>query len=450
MSIRFLLFIGSFIICTAGALYEPLLGVIGYMGDYCIGPERQWWLGPLRGVDLRYAYMLALATAIGMALNWRKLQFGKFLTRYEILLLFFLLFIWFSDFATAGTIGRYATTDRPPMKMLKVFIFVFMLSHLATDVKKIKTIFWTLVICSLLLGMQAYEVPRHAFQEGRLNTVGGADFSDSNRFGGFMASMLFIIAVQFLRSGWKGKVLAFLAGGFTANAVVLTRSRGALLAIGAGMFTAFLLAPRKYKMKIGLGIVLAAMGVLYLSDPQALHRASTITTNESEMDSSSETRIEIWVGGAKMLFAHPIFGVGPGNFYQNIGNYAPNHPWRDAHNTLVRCAGELGMIGLLLLCSILLTAAWILLKCIREASTLQTDTHEDLLWLSYGGLTCMAAMLTYGMTGTLIYTEYLWWVLAIPACMQRVFDNVRVHSEVQEAENADMEDSGHRVVSAQM
>jgi O-antigen ligase len=423
MPLRSLFFIGGFIICALGALQNPIFGILGYMGHYCIGPERQWWMGPFRGMDLRYSLVLALATAVGMALNWRKLNIGKFFTGYESLFLLFLGVIWISDFVTAETIGRYSTEDNPTIKLTKVFVFAFMMSHVVTDIKNIRVVFWTLVICAMILGLQAYEVPYRAFSKGRLESVGGADFSDANRFGGFMASMLFIIAVKFLRSGWRGKIVCFLAGGFTANAVILTRSRGAMMGIGAGMLLALILAPKKFRIKMTFGLIIAGIGVLYLSDARMLERTSTITAGQEERDSSAQSRIEIWNGGVKMLLNNPVFGVGPGNFYQNIGKYQPLHPGRDAHNTFIRCAGELGFPGLIILLLILLNAARILLKLKQNFFMLPPDTGEEIRWLSYGCLTALAAMLAYGMTGTLIYTEYLWWLLTLPACIQRVFDN---------------------------
>jgi O-antigen ligase len=154
-----------------------------------------------------------------------------------------------------------------------------------------------------------------------------------------------------------------------------------------------------------------------------LERTSTITAGQEERDSSAQSRIEIWNGGVKMLLNNPVFGVGPGNFYQNIGKYQPLHPGRDAHNTFIRCAGELGFPGLIILLLILLNAARILLKLKQNFFMLPPDTGEEIRWLSYGCLTALAAMLAYGMTGTLIYTEYLWWLLTLPACIQRVFDN---------------------------
>jgi O-antigen ligase len=425
MGLRTALFVGLLAFALIGAFYNPLIGLIGYMGHYCIGPERQWWHAPLSGFDLRYSFWLAVVSAVSIFINHKKLNYGKILTNHEHIILLFVAVIWIADFFSAGTVGRYESADHPTIKMLKITFFLFMLSHVVTDRKKLKIVTWSLVLFSLLLGLQAYEVPWRSFAQGRLESVGGADFSDANRFGGFMAAMLFIIGCQFLNSSRiRDRALLFLAGGFTANAVILTRSRGALLGLAVGMLVAFIFSSPRHRKIIVVGLLAAGLGIAYLSDDTFLERSSTIVVESSdERDASASSRLEIWKGGLKMLKAHPLLGVGPGNFYQYIGSYQPLHPGRDAHNTLVRCAGELGLVGSFVFVYLVFNAFRILRQCIRDASLFPPEVEKDFQLMSLGYMAALFAMLGYGMTGTLIYTEYLWWMLIMPVCMQRAFDN---------------------------
>lgn len=424
MGLRTLLFVGLFGFALIGAFYNPLVGLIGYMGHYCIGPERQWWHAPLAGIDLRYSFSLAIVSAVSIFFNHQKLKYGKFLTSQETGVLLFIAVIWLADLLSAGTVGRYTTADHPTVKMLKITFFLLMLSHVATDRRKLKIVTWSFVVFALILGMQAYEVPLRAFSQGRLESVGGADFSDANRFGGFMAGMLFIVGCQFLNSTklWQ-RGLVFLAGGFAANAVILTRSRGALLGLAVGMLVAFIFSSPRHRKIIVVGLLAAGLGIFNLSDEAFIERSTTITREADERDASASSRLEIWEGGLKMLADHPLLGVGPGNFYQYIGSYQPLHPGRDAHNTLVRCAGELGLVGLSIFVWLVFNAFRILRQCIRDASLFPPDIAKDFQLMSLGYMAALFAMLGYGMTGTLIYTEYLWWMLILPVCMQRAFDN---------------------------
>lgn len=424
MGLRTMLFVGLFAVALIGAFYTPLVGLIGYMGHYCIGPERQWWHAPLSGYNMRYSFSLAVVAAISILINHGKLAYGRLLVKQEWLILAFIAVVWLADLTSAASVGRYSTVDHPTMKMLKVGFFLLMLSHVATDRKKLKIVTWSFVVFALLLGLQAYEVPMSAFNKGRLESVGGADFGDANRFGGFMAGMLFIVGCQFLNSTnlWE-RGLVFLSGGFAANALILTRSRGAMLGLIVGMLVAFIFSSPRHRKIIVVGLLAAGLGIFQLSDEAFVERSTTITRQADERDASASSRLEIWEGGLKMLIAHPLLGVGPGNFYQYIGNYQPLHPGRDAHNTLVRCAGELGLVGLSIFVWLVFNAFRILRQCIRDASLFPPEIAKDIQLMSLGYMAALFAMLGYGMTGTLIYTEYLWWMLILPACMQRTFDN---------------------------
>lgn len=250
MAPKTILFAGLFLLCTLGALVWPHLGVYGYIADYCIGSSDQWWALPLTRMGVRYSFILALFTMLGMLIQWPKLRFGgNILYSQEYLLVLFLAVIWFSVLISEATTGRYTVTDHPSIKMTKIFIFLLMMTHIVTDYKKLDHLFWVFVVISLLVGLDAYDTPRSAYVGGRLEGVGGKDFSEANYLSAFMAIMLPIIAVQFLRSGLKGKLLCLISGAFTANTIVLCRSRGAFLGIAAGMCMALMVSPSKHRKK---------------------------------------------------------------------------------------------------------------------------------------------------------------------------------------------------------
>jgi len=423
MPLKTALFLAAFVMCSVGALFTPLLGVLGYVGHYCIGPDRQWWEAPISHWGIRYSFTLAVATAIGMALNWRKLRFGKSLfTRHEWLILLFLGIVWLSTITGEETVGRYTLVDHPSVKMTKVAVFLFMMTHIVTTRKGLDRLYWVLILGGLVLGLQAFTTPYSAFQSGRLERVGGPDFSDANTLGGYLGGLLFIVAIQFIRSGWRGRLLCFLAGGFIANAVVLTRSRAAVMGVAAGAFVATILSPRKYRSKIILGFVLAGLGFLYLADPQFLERISTITTDPEQMDPSAFSRIDLAKGGIRMMLDNPL-GVGAGNFFQSIGRYAPEYAGRDAHNTFVRCAGELGIPGLLAFLLVIASAFITFYQVMRKTEAYETLDAHNLSLVAYGSMTALTAFLAYGLTHTIIYAEFLWWWLALPACLTRVLEN---------------------------
>ena len=426
MPLKTVLFLGLFVVCTVGALWAPLLGILGYVGHYCIGPERQWWAAPISHWGLRYSYTLAIATAVGIALHWRSLRFGKtFLVRHEWLILLFLGVVWLSTLTSEETSASYTLVDHPSVKMTKVVIFLLMMSHVVTTLKRLDALLWVLVAGALILGLQAFTTPLSQFARGRLEAVGGADFSEANFLAAFLASMLPLIGAQFFRTGWAGKLLCLASGVFATNAIILTRSRGALVGIAGGAVVAVLLAPKKHRGKILLLLVAALAGGIYLTDPGFLRRASTITTEEEAMDSSARSRIETWEASVDLLRDHPLLGVGAGNFFQAIGRYNPKYEGRDAHNTYVRCYSELGIVGFALFLALVVNATLTLRRVVLASHNLPEPHADRMTYLCFGISVGLATLFTAALPITLIYNEFLWWWLALPVCFERVVTNLQ-------------------------
>jgi O-antigen ligase len=440
MALKTVLFLAAFIACSGGALYMPLLGILGYIGHYDLGPERKWWGAPLNDLGLRYSYTLALMTAIGIAIHWRSLRYGKtFFAGQEKLLLLFLGAVWFSTLIGEQT-EFYTVVDHPAVKMTKIVIFVFMMTHVVTTEKYLNVLLWALVLGALSLGWQAYTTPYSHFQRGRLEGVGGHDFSEANFLAAYLATMLPLIGIQFLRSRWLGKLVCLIAGAFTANAIVLTRSRGAFVGLAAGTVVATLLAPKQHRTKIMVGLVVATLGWFYVANPAYWHRVSTITTSDEQRDASAESRLEIWQATIQMISNHPL-GVGAGNFFQSIGQVDPRFVGRDTHNTFLRCAAEVGVQGIGIFLALIAGSILSLRRLLREARLLYKPDREFVTYMSYGVIVSLTTLLACGMTVTLVYTEFVWWILALPMCIQRVVINLSEDRAASPTIEAGIEDA---------
>jgi O-antigen ligase len=432
MAIKTILFaLGFFGALILAPIWTPVVGVLAYMANYVVCPERSWYALPLRGLGIRYSFSLAIATAIGIALHWNRLRFGRqFLHKHERWVLVFLGLVWLSVMIGAPTVGRYskAWVDHPSMKLTKIIIFAMMMTHVVTTKRRLEALLWVLIVCALILGLQAYDTPQRAFRSGRLNTIGGPDFREANNAAAFLACMLPLIGMQFMKSKWVGKGICLVSGAYVVNALVLLRSRGAVVGVVLGMAAAVFLAPRKFRLKILVGVIIASIGAYSLMDPQFINRSSTITTPEGERDPSAQSRIEIWKGSVKMLAANPL-GVGAGNFYQSIGRYAPGRKGMDAHNTFVRCYSELGVQGFaafLILCGSAALTCW---RTIRGAGGLPAETRTSVTYTAYGMLVSLIILLGCGLTVTLLYMEGAWWVFALPVCMVRAAENLKVEEK---------------------
>ena len=423
MGLRTIAFVLLFLGCSCGALGVPLLGILGYVAHYIIGPERQWWVAPLRQFEIRYSLTLAVATAIGIALNFGKLRYGAtLLTSQEKALLGFVGFAWLLRAFSEPTVF-YTVVDHPALKLTKVAVFCLMLTHVVTNVRSLKILLWTLVISTFILGIEAYSAPRSTFEHGRLEGIGGVDFGEANFLAAFIGGMLPLAGVLFLESRWLGKLLAGGCGVFCVNTIVLTRSRGAVVGMALGVVVAIFLAPKGYRTKIVAGLLVAGLGGLYLADPGFLARLNTLGPNTGDVDRSAQSRLETWALSVDMLKDHPL-GIGPGNFFQVAGEYDQRYQGRDSHNTYARCFTELGIPGFALFLGLILHSIVMLKRTMRKAYKLPPKCQAQIILPSYGLAVGLCMMLGAGLTVTLLYTEALWWFLMLPVCLERAVDNL--------------------------
>jgi len=424
VAIKTILFLVAYAFACGGALYWPLVGLLGYMGHYVVWPERQWWGEPLRGLGIRYSFVIAALTGVGTLIHVRRLRSGgKALMSQEFLLLAFLALTWLSTWIGAGPAIPTAGENPPEVKLTKVFFITLLLTHIATRLRDVNVVTWAFVVGALYLGYQAFTAGAGSFRTGRLNYIGGPDFREANAFGAFLGACLPIIAVQFVLSGWKGRLLCLPVGVLATNAIVLTRSRGVLVGVGGGAVALVLTAPRRFRKVIVVGLIAAGAGGYALTDPAYWQRAETITAAADQRGSSSQHRLDIWRGSVSMLADHPL-GVGAGNFGQCIGEYAPNLRGADAHSTFVRCYGELGIPGIALLVGLIGNGFWVLRDVSRRSAKLPKEHQRRIGWLSIGMAASLATFLMCGTTMTLLYIEALWWLLALPVCLSRAVDNL--------------------------
>jgi len=109
----------------------------------------------------------------------------------------------------------------------------------------------------------------------------------------------------------------------------LTHSRGTLVALMAVAVVAA-------KRRIGILPALLFAGFLF-----AAAMALQFTGGREISAQSGSDRTALWSSGLQMMKSHPIFGVGLGSFADNCDGCG-----HTAHNSVMVCAGELGMFGL--------------------------------------------------------------------------------------------------------
>jgi len=439
MSVRFLIFGSLFGIGIVAAVFNPFWGILAYFGHYYMWPEHQWWGEPLAATGIRVSLLIALVALASTVIHWPSLKeklAGPVLHSQEIILWIYVAVIALSQF---WGLPSYHAVDDPASglstKMAKVGIFLLMLTHVVTTPRELfRLLRFVLLIGGVYLAWEAYSAPESAYQEGRLEGIGGPDFEDCN-FAAAHFVVMGILAGTFIlmKSSLLLRAGYLLCGGLIANAVVLTQSRGAFLGIAVAGTAAFFLADMRTRLYICLLLPLIAWGGYRVADDKFRERMTTITAEGDERDDSAGNRLLLWRAAWDIFKDYPL-GVGVGNYYSTVGLYRFEFAGRDTHSTYMRCLSELGFPGAIALLALIANAMRVLRWCQKAAAAL--PNHADLKYAAYGLQLALIAYAVCGVTITMTYSEEFFIFLLLPVCCYRAV--LHAQREVQGA-------GGHQV-----
>jgi putative inorganic carbon (HCO3(-)) transporter len=292
------------------------------------------------------------------------------------------------------------------------------------DSRHVRRVWVAFVAGALLSGTVGYLLPGTAIpdSEGRLAGAGGVG---PNQLGGYLA-VAAILAVTLAcdrRLPALGRTACAGAAALCLPLQLLTGSRGALLGLGTALIVAPFLAGRGRRAGV---VVLAASTVLAGTAFFMTVAPTAIVEHLTNGDTSGSGRTDIWRMGWRMVEAHPVTGVGPGNFSVSTIDYLlrPGVTQRAiyivdqpkvAHNIYLEVLAELGVVGLTLFGVIVVAGVRSALAAAR-ASGRRGDRESELL--SRGLLLALLAMLVAAFFSSELFSKQLWILLALAIAMQ--------------------------------
>ncbi len=216
---------------------------------------------------------------------------------------------------------------------------------------------------------------------GRIGKGGRAvgSYGQSNDLGAFLALFsVFAIAIAAGVRPWWQKALLFGATVTGSVAVLLTVSRGAIIALVVGIAYVALRTSRLLTFVLVAALISSPLWTPdYVKERILGTQIEDVGTDDVTLESSSQLRVDTWRAIVDVVTEHPIDGVG----FTGLGYVLPEAGSAmgvavkdSAHSTYLRFLGELGVFGLALFL-LLLWKCWSLGAAGEAASATAFDRH---------------------------------------------------------------------------
>jgi O-antigen ligase len=390
-----------------GILKDPVWAILGYLTIYLYYNKQVWWGWAIAWYLRRPSLIAVIVLCMACLLHRHRLDWK--VSRRELEFYLFLGLCWFVSIFLGGEMVEASWVNLE--KISKLFMFIFLFIRCVKSFEHLRIVYFCFFISAMFLSVQAHWIG--VFRTGRLDNFGGIDFHDANGFAAFLTFGIAIVAFQLLRARWLVKFLYIFVLAVMINALILTQSRGVFLGILLAGPIIILQCPRKYRKKVTLFALAGAFLFVSLADPGYWERMHTIKAETRYMSSE---RSALWKASVKIFEDHPL-GIGVGNFQSLVGEYAPEHPERDAHSTYVLCYTEIGIFGIILFLLIIIET---LFQTHRIRRIILDTTIEDkiIVLLLPIQTTLIVYLLGYMTTHSNLYTEMLWILLALPLCLE--------------------------------
>ena len=198
--------------------------------------------------------------------------------------------------------------------------------------------------------------------------------------------------------------------------IFLSLSRGGLIALACVILASVFIAARWRPVVILAAAVLAFGSLFYFAAFASLPAKQRITTVQG-----GSGRTSLWTVAWRMVQAHPVRGVGAGNFPVSSVHYLlrPGVIQRDdhiigkpdvAHNTYLQIQTELGIVGLLMFLGLIVTSLGSVVRAAREFARRGEESMEI---LARGVFVAMVGLLAADFFISQMYSKLLWLLLAL-------------------------------------
>jgi O-antigen ligase len=327
---------------AAASLVHPFTGFLIYVAFSIVKPDELWPYTVPKG---NYSRTIALALLAGWAVrgfgNW---DLGRARGVIWSLLGFF---TWAALMATRSADGALAMAYVE--ELLKIVLPILVGITLLDTPERLRQLAWVILLSAGYLGFEFNVSYLQGYNRIREEGFGGLDNNGVAILLDSCAGLAVFLGLG-ARTSWV-KLIALGTAVLLIHGVLLSNSRGGMLALAVTGFVAFLLLPKR-AWHFGLFAVIVLLGVR-LAGPEVRERFMTIFAGGGQRDGSLEGRGRLLRYALDSVGKRPLTGVGPNHWNRTVRlEYGiADGKATEVHNTWVQIAAELGVPGLTLILS---------------------------------------------------------------------------------------------------
>ena len=261
-----------------------------------------------------------------------------------------------------------ATSLNDSVKEIVKWSELLVILLLGTQYIRTRRQLWTLVIMLCLAGLSQallgyaqifFDLGPASFVRGASLRVYGT-FGQPNPYAGYInITLALALALLLLGQGWKTRLLSAGIALPLIGVELYSQSKGGLIALSAAaLFIVIVGFPQlRVLARIGwIGIIGLMAAYLVGKFPAQLIEPMLMKigvigisfTDPTPTNYSNSERVAHWVAGINMFEAHPLLGVGIGNYQDAYAHYSVGIftvPLGHAHNYYINTAAEAGILG---------------------------------------------------------------------------------------------------------
>ena len=360
----------------------------------------QEWYGPVK--DYQLVNIIAIPTILIAFIQQSKSKGGSFFlrNRFSQAMLGLFASVMLSQLVRlriSGALDAFKDFG-------KIVILFYLVAILVNTPRRVRIMMWVIIGSSMILAYHTYlQVqtghgfgniePYGSYDTGDFRVIGSGIFADPNDF-----AMLYLMAMPFafclLTAGGAIASKLLLLGSLPPMVYVLyyTQSRGGFIGFCAMLIAYFWTATKNLMIRVFL--LIALLSVIAFFGPERARGAY--------VEGSASGRVVEWGVGIRMLKESPLFGYGYSRWADYSGGMA-------AHNSLVNCFGELGLIGYICWFSLCLLIVKSVLRIARAEGQVDFRTRR----VANGLFAAQVGYLTAAFFLTRTYNPALYFLLGM-------------------------------------